>query len=317
MIDIDKLDEKFGIEGGLGFVEQENGLVFMTVYNKYAYAEISLYGGHVTQYTPHNSFDILWLSPKSDFEVGKPIRGGIPVCFPWFGPHPENSAMPGHGFARLMYWDVIETESMPDDATRVALQLCSSDETKAYWPYEFKARLDIVVGKQLSVALSIQNTDAAAFKYTSALHTYYAISNIGNISINGLGNTKYYINTGNELFEQKEDTLEIDQEINRRYIDTENDCVINDCAFARSITAAKKGSKITVVWNPWEENCAKIGDMEPESYQEFVCVEAANACNDVIELSPNETHTTSIEVSSMQQKTIIGRDPDEKGFSVI
>jgi glucose-6-phosphate 1-epimerase len=160
MINIDELEEKYSIEGEVGFAELEENMAFITVSNKYADADICLYGAHITNFTPHKTMGILWMSPESNFEEGKPIRGGIPVCFPWFGPHKTDSAMPQHGFGRLMYWNVQETASLPTGETLVRLQLCSSAETKIYWNYDFCAEMTVIVGKTLTATLKVTNTSS-------------------------------------------------------------------------------------------------------------------------------------------------------------
>lgn len=293
MIDIESLEEKFSIEGELGFTEIDGDLIAISVYNKFADAEICLYGGHITRFVPHGSFDILWLSPASFFEIGKPIRGGIPICFPWFGPHPTDNLKPMHGFARLMYWDVVETASIPSGETLIKLQLCSSVETKQYWPSEFKAELTIVVGKKLDVQLAISNTGTEPFEYTAALHSYLSVSDIASVKIEGLQGVSYYEGVGNQTVEQTDEFLEILQEENRRYIDTEADCIIHDDAFGHGIRVSKTGSKVTVVWNPGAETSSKMSDLEPDSYETFVCVEAVNSYNNSIRLGKDETHVTS------------------------
>ena len=157
MVDIEKLNDAFGIEGKVKFAKMENDLVYLSVTNKYADAKISLYGAHIMSFRPPNSEDILWMSPKSSFQVGQPIRGGIPVCFPWFGPHKTDLAKPQHGFGRLMYWDLVETAAKPCGETVVSLQLCSSKETKAYWPFDFCAELKVVIGQTLDISLKVTN----------------------------------------------------------------------------------------------------------------------------------------------------------------
>lgn len=293
MIDIDELEEKFSIEGELGFAELENDLVFATVSNKYADADICLYGAQVTSFRPQNSLDILWLSPVSDFEVGKPIRGGIPVCFPWFGPHKTDPAKPQHGFGRLMYWEVVETKTLPSDETFIRLQLCSSDETKIYWDYDFCAEMSITVGPRLVASLKVTNTSDKPFDYSCALHSYYNLSAIENAAIEGLQGTEYYNQLTGENGVQEEEVLQLKEATTRHYLDTEKPVIIADSIFKRRIKADKSGSKVTTVWNPWAEACAKIPDLTDDAWETFVCVEATNAFKHTLSLAPGESHETT------------------------
>ncbi len=293
MTDIDELDEKFSIEGELGFAQLENDLIFATVSNKYADADICLYGAHVTSFRPHNTMDILWLSPLSSFQEGSPIRGGIPVCFPWFGLHKSDAGKPQHGFGRLLYWEVVETASLPNGETSIRLQLASSDETKTYWPHDFCADMTIQVGRKLKVSLKVVNTSSAAFEYSCALHSYFSVSSIGSIAISGLQNTRYHNQLQPGEFIQETPGLLIEQAETRHYYDTEAPVVINDNAFRRNIRIEKSGSRVTTVWNPGEETCARISDLPDQAYQVFVCVETVNAFNDTITLAPEEAHETT------------------------
>lgn len=293
MIDIEELDEKFSIEGEIGFAELVEGFPFITVVNKFAEADISLYGGQVVNFRPNNTMELLWISPNSNFEEGRAIRGGIPVCFPWFGPHKNDADKPQHGFARLMFWDMAETKSQPTGETLVRLQLCSSENTKKYWPHDFCAELIIVVGKSLSTTLKVTNTSSETIEYTGALHSYFSLSAIENITIEGLQNTKYIDQLQSAEAVQEEPELKIQKAEIRHYLDTETDCVIYDNVFGRRISVAKTGSKVTTVWNPWEESSREIDDLPDDGYQTFVCVEAVNAFNDAIKLDAGESHETS------------------------
>ncbi len=293
MIDIDELDDKFSIEGEVGFAELEEDLVFITVSNKYADVDICLYGAHVASFRPQDSMDLLWMSPDSAFEVGKAIRGGIPVCFPWFGPHKTDSDKPQHGFARLMYWDVASTATNAAGETIIKLELNSSEETRVYWPHDFCAEITIVVGKRLVETLKITNTSAEPFDYTCALHTYYSLSAIESISIEGLKGLTYYNQNTGENGVQEEEKLEIADALTRHYLNTETPVVIADSAFRRRIKVDKKGSKVTTVWNPGAETCAKIGDLPDDGFETFVCVEATNAFDYPIILAPGESFETS------------------------
>ncbi|MDX9880934.1 MAG: D-hexose-6-phosphate mutarotase [Prolixibacteraceae bacterium] len=301
MIDIDQLDERFSIEGEVGFAALEYELVFITVSNKFADADICLYGAHVTSFRPHHTMDILWMSPQSNFQVGFPIRGGIPVCFPWFGPHKTDPGKPMHGFARLMYWDVAETASLPNGETLVRLQLCSSDETKAYWPYDFCAEMNITVGRTLTTTLKVTNTSGGPFDYSGALHSYFNLSLIDNISIAGLQNTAYHNQLdGSDGFQETE-KLQILQPETRHYFNTETASVIEDPVFRRKIRVEKSGSRVTTVWNPGEETCSKMADLPDDGYLTFVCVETVNAFEDTIHLGQGESHETMAVIGLEEQ----------------
>ena len=294
MFDIDELNEKFSIEGELGFMELENDMIAATISNKYAEADIYLYGAHVASFKPHGTIDLLWLSPESSFEEGKPIRGGIPVCFPWFGPNKEDATKPMHGFGRLMYWEVVETGTTLQGETNICLQLESSEQTKVYWPYDFKAELFIVVGKKLSVTLKVTNNSYEVFKYGCALHSYYSVSSIENITIEGLDGVNYYDQLQGYKEEcQKTPELKIEKAETRHYHNTETPVLINDPDFRRTIKVDKQGSRVTTVWNPGAEACAGITDMSDDAYQTFLCIEAVNSFDDTIRLAPGEIHETT------------------------
>ncbi len=290
--DIEELEDKFSIEGELGFAELEGDMVFVTIANKYAEAEISLYGGQVTHFRPQKTMGILWMSPESNFQEGIPIRGGIPVCFPWFGQNKTNTALPMHGFARLMHWTLSETANLPSGETLVRLLLCSSPETKKFWEHDFCAGLEIIVGNKLTVKLKVTNTSENTIDYTCALHSYFNISSVEEIAIYGLQNTKYYDQLQSGEFIQESPELKILKAETRHYLDTENTTVLVDPHFNRKIHVEKAGSKVTTVWNPGEETCKSINDIPDEAYHTFVCIETVNAFNDAVHLAPGEAHET-------------------------
>ncbi|WP_346858289.1 D-hexose-6-phosphate mutarotase [uncultured Draconibacterium sp.] len=291
-MNLDELNEEFGLEGEIGFYEEED-IVFAMVSNKYADATISLYGAQILNYNPVRSMEILWMSPESIFEKGKAIRGGIPVCFPWFGPHVSDETMPQHGFARILDWEVSKTEMLPNGESKIVLQLCSSEETKKYWPYDFCADMIFTVGNKLSVTLKVTNTSNEPLDYTCALHSYFSLSAIQNITIEGLENTLYQNQLDGGEYLQETELLEIAQAETRHYYDTETTCVIDDPIYKRRIRIEKEGSKNTTVWNPWAEACLQMGDVPDDAYETFVCLETVNKINNSIELSPGENHETT------------------------
>ncbi|MGQ7868369.1 D-hexose-6-phosphate mutarotase [Sunxiuqinia sp. sy24] len=292
-IDIDLLDKKYSIEGEVGFMEMEGELPFISISNKYAQADICLYGAHVMSFTPHKTFELLWMSPDSFSEEGKAIRGGIPVCFPWFGPHKTDPQLPQHGFGRLTYWEVVETKSEATGETFIRFQLNASEATKTYWPYDFSAELAITVGAQLQLSLKVTNTSSEAFEYSCALHSYFNLSGIENIHIEGLQGTTYYNQLTNEHAVQEEQNLTISEPLTRHYLDTQSPVVISDPVFRRRIQVQKAGSQVTTLWNPGQEACLNIQDIPDEGYETFVCVEATNAFKHCITLAPGESHQTA------------------------
>ena len=294
MNDLNELNEKFSLRGVVNFEKRTNDFIFLTVFNQYANAEICLYGAQITSFRPVNEPDILWMSSKSNFMSGKAIRGGIPVCFPWFGPHKTDSNKPQHGFGRLMTWEVTETAVMPNGETLMKFQLHSSEATKIYWPHDFIAGMTVVVGKTLNSTLKVTNTSSVQFEYSCALHSYYNISDIEEISIDGLGGTRYHKHNEPGDFLQDSAKLEIHQVEDRHYYDTEAPCIIEDPIFQRRIRVAKLGSRVTTVWNPWVDGCSKISDMPGDAYNSFVCIEAVNSFDDTVILKPGESHETSV-----------------------
>lgn len=293
----DELNEKFAIEGEIGFAELEGDLTFAMIANKYADANICLYGGQITAYRPQGTNNVLWMSPDSLFQEGKAIRGGIPVCFPWFGPHEEDSNLPQHGFARLMNWNVKEAKSLANGESLLCLELCSSQKTKAYWSYDFCAEMIFTIGQKLEVSLKVKNASDEELGYTCALHTYFNVSGIENIAIEGLQNTPYQNQLDGKEYLQEEELLMISKPETRHYFNTEATCVIDDPLYGRQIIIEKEGSKNSTVWNPWEETCKEMGDMPDDGYESFVCLETVNKIDDIIQLAPGESHETKTIIS--------------------
>lgn len=286
-----ELNKSFAIPGQLEFKSGKGDLPVAIINTPDSDAQVSLYGGHVLSFIPKGERDILWMSPNSYFEIGKPIRGGIPVCFPWFGPHTTDSSKPMHGFARLQMWDVMETSVKQDGTIKLILGLHNNSETTALWPHSFSAKIIIEVGKQLDITLCCTNTGNDPIIVGGALHSYFAVSHIHNIGIKGLKDTVYYAFFEKEANnKQEEEILKISKEENRRYINHTCDCLIDDSQWNRKIKIAKRGSKVTVVWNPYSETVKTMSDIPVEGYLNFVCVEAVNAYSDVAELKPGETH---------------------------
>ncbi|GAB4123922.1 MAG: D-hexose-6-phosphate mutarotase [Sideroxydans sp.] len=290
MITLDSLNRQFGLADQLRFVTVEGGLAVAEIINPHARARIALQGAHLTHWQPKGEQPVIWLSPKARFAPGKSIRGGVPICWPWFGPHQSDSKLPGHGFARTVMWDVQETQALTDGSTFIRLGLIESDATRAQWPHPCSARLEVTVGKTLRVELVTTNTGEAPFELSEALHTYFQISDVGNMTIRGLEGCDYLDKVHDFARRTQQGPIAIESEVDRVYVNTTADCVIEDKGLQRAIRIAKQGSRSTVVWNPWQEKAEKMGDFGPALHRDMVCVESGNALENSLNVQPGETH---------------------------
>ena len=298
----ESLNATFAIADHLSFVTGPGGLPVAEIVNAHGKASISLYGGHVLSYQPDGHLPVLWRSAKSNYEIGKPIRGGIPVCWPWFGPHPDESK-PLHGFVRTSMWSVLATEITPDGATRIKLGICSSDTTRAIWEHAFNLQITVTLGAELQIELRAENTGDQPFTCTGALHSYFAIGNISDIGVAGFDKGTYLDRL---IGEEKTQigAIKFTGETDRAYLNTTTPAVIEDANLGRNIIVAKSGSRSTVVWNPGEAKAKKIADFGDEEYIKMVCIEPANInfsdiarINiDPVTIAPGQSHSLAITI---------------------
>jgi glucose-6-phosphate 1-epimerase len=291
------LNSRFALAGQLEFAEGPGGLTVARVSNAQGEAMISLSGGHVMTWQPKGEKPVLWLSGYAKFAPGKSIRGGVPVCWPWFGPHEKEAGFPGHGFARTVPWTVDSAEALADGATRLTLALQQSDATRAQWPHPSSAQIAVTVGRELRIDLTTRNLGDASFVLGEALHTYFAVSDIRNAPIRGLEGCTYWDKAGGGQTRVQEGPIAIGSEVDRVYLDTGADCTIDDAGLKRRIRIRKEGSRSTVVWNPWAEKAEKMGDFGPDGYLGMVCVESGNALGNVVTVAPGASHTLSVAYS--------------------
>lgn len=260
----------------------------------------ALQGAHLVTWQPrHTPQPVLYLSPRSQFATGKPIRGGVPLCFPWFGPKADDPGAPMHGFARTHSWKLERAELAPDGAALVTFALHSDATTLLAWPHPFAARLQVRAGAELEMALSVLNTGAAPFTFSAALHTYLAVSDVRQIAIHGLEHTDYLDRVGGRTVQRHEGAgpVTFSGEVNRIYLNTTTTCVVDDPGWDRRIHVAKTGSRSTVVWNPWTEMARTMADLGEDAWPGFVCVETCNVADDTVTLAPGGTHTLAATLS--------------------
>ncbi len=297
--DITTLNQKFAIAGQLEFTAEASGMVVARIANNHAQSAIALQGAHIMAFQPNGEAPLIWLSPAAKLAPGKSIRGGVPVCWPWFGAHASESSFPAHGFARTVPWQVAASEALLDGSTRITFELPQSAIPSAQWPHSCRVRLVVTVGKTLAMELITENTGNVAFEIGEALHTYFAISDVDNIRITGLEDCVYLDKVDGFRRKTQAGAITIASEVDRVYVNTEADCLIEDCGLKRRIRIAKHGSHSTVVWNPWIEKSAKMGDFGSDAgYRGMVCVESANATENVVSVAPGATHSLCVVYST-------------------
>lgn len=258
---------------------------------------VALQGAQVLSYVPAGGADLLWLSPVAQLGTGKAVRGGIPVCWPWFGPHPDDAAKPAHGFVRTAPWQVIAT-SADDRCARIVLGFDATSIDPALWPHQAAVSLTVELGDSLKVALETVNQGRDAFQLTQALHTYLAVGDVGDVAILGLNNRRYIDQLEPNAAPVQSGPIRIDAEVDRIYQASEDEVIVTDPAIRHTIKIAKSGSASTVIWNPWVLKGARLGDLGADGHRRFICVETANAGEDVKTLRPGARHSLTQELST-------------------
>ncbi|GMQ89348.1 MAG: D-hexose-6-phosphate mutarotase [Gammaproteobacteria bacterium] len=284
---ITSLNNTHAIPGQLEFIKGKGDLPLVSIDNGKARALISVYAGQVLSFHPAGQAqDLLFVSDAAYYQQGKAIKGGIPVCWPWFGPDPEDRGRAAHGFVRNRPWTVRSTETLANGDTRITLGLVDSTETRGIWPAAFDLSLQVTVGNGLRVELLTRNTGDQPFTITQALHSYFNVGAIGQVQVLGLEGTDYLDKAGDGSRNTQAGAIRFDKEVDRIYLDVQPGLVIDDAGLGRRISITSTGSHTAVVWNPWAELSVKMGDLRDDDYQRFVCVETANAATDVVEVKP-------------------------------
>lgn len=285
---IEQLNANFAIAGQLEFIAGKGGLPMIQIKTAKAKALISIHAGQVLSYQPAGEAeDVMFLSEKAYYQDGKAIKGGAPICWPWFGADPEGKGRPGHGFVRNRGWNVVATEALANGNVKVTVGLDDTPETQAIWPHAFSLRQEIVVGDSLNLSLITRNTGKEKFTITQAFHTYFKVGDITQAKVLGLNGCDYLDKAGGGNT-QKHQTGEvtIDAEVDRIYLNVGNTLTIDDAALNRRIQITSQNSKTAVVWNPWEKIAKDMADLEDHDYQRLLCVETTNAADDVREVTP-------------------------------
>ena len=289
---------KFGIAGVLDFIETEHGLVKAAISLGGIAGELYLQGAQVTAWRLPGERPVLFTSPKAVFVPGKAIRGGIPIVFPWFGPHRHAPTAPQHGFARTAPWHLDGVETAGAERLTLTLSLGNGDAGRQFWPEPFRAIYSVTFARALSLRLTVQNRATHPITFEEALHCYFAISDVTSVAISGLAGTTYVDKI--QASRRKPQTaalVTVGAETDRVYLDTPTRCVIEDRGWRRRVVIKKNGAASTVVWNPWAEKGAAMADLGDPAWRGMVCVEAGNVADDEVRLTAGGERQMSTVIS--------------------
>ncbi|MCC6512057.1 MAG: D-hexose-6-phosphate mutarotase [Pirellulaceae bacterium] len=287
---LSELTQQFSIPG-VHFDDQAGGLIRATVRNDVASGELFLLGAHCTRWHPTGQAPVLWMSRESLFQPGKPIRGGVPICFPWFGAHATDPSAPGHGSARLKNWDLKHVSTQRDGAVSVIL-------TTHIAPFDVQYAIEFGQTLKLSLATSLPASHTRPERFEDALHTYLCVSDIHQVSISGLESVPYSDKMANgDIKPPAQSPIVFTCETDRVYSDTDHTCVLHDPGLSRRVSVHKSGSQSSVIWNPWIAKSARMPDFGDDEWTGMLCIETANVGHNAIVLQPGGHHTTTAELT--------------------
>jgi len=234
-------------------------------------AEVYLQGAHITSFKNSKGTELLFMSTKVIFQQGKAIRGGIPICWPQFGP----GDLPQHGFARVSNWNIKET-SYNDSVVVVTLTLSDSDETRKLWNHSFSLDYRIsLLADVLRVELIVSNTnqDNRDFTFTGALHSYYKVEDARKSHVIGLKDVKYRDKVKSTDETESNEQITFTGETDRVYFNAPNEVKLVDQSNG-TLSVKTNNYDDVVVWNPWIKKCKDTPDLGDDDWINMVCVEA-------------------------------------------
>jgi glucose-6-phosphate 1-epimerase len=273
---------------GVTFESGHGGLSKISISTALSSGEMYLHGAHVTAWQPAGHRPVLWLSTASQFAADKPIRGGVPICFPWFGPHSGDASLPAHGFARLAQWSLVDCRAADDGSVVLRLNTAVS-------PFELEFEICFGASLRMELRTHLPSQASNQQSFEDALHTYFSVAQIQDVEITGLESTHFIDKVdGGRIHPPAGVPIRFTRETDRVYLDTEDLCTLDDGT--RTIEVRKSGSQSTVVWNPWISKAQRMADFGDEEWQQMVCIETANVGPNAVVLSPGETHSSVAEI---------------------
>lgn len=295
---IEEWNAQFGIRGGLVFVEGPGGMPMAELHNDLGEASIALQGAHVTGFRARGQQPLIWMSDAARFAPGKLLRGGVPVCWPWFGPHASDAKLPGHGPARTADWAPVASITHPDGRISISFELLQDRSIREMCPDPLSVQLHVTVGCNLLLELETTNLGDSPFMLSQALHTYFLVGDVRRAEVEGLDGCDYIDKVDGGARKSQSGAVTISGETDRIYLGTGGRLSIVDPVMGRRIAIDSAGSGSAVVWNPWVDKAEKMGDLGSDGWLRMLCVETANAADDAVQLAPGATCRLATEYSA-------------------
>lgn len=281
-------------------IELHKDLIAIAIENSVACARLFLQGAQLSDYSLNKQPATLWLSPLCDYKKGQPLRGGVPICWPWFGDLDRNPAViqaqlshdspPAHGFARNRDWQLVDIQIPNPEQTRLLLSLDINAGEESLWPYACQLQLQVDIGKELDIQLTTTNRDQHPFYFSTALHCYFNVSAIDNVQIEGLEGKPYIDALDDWQQHQQQGPLMIAQEVDRIYQQLDQPVRLCDSGWRRNTEVSSRGCHSAVLWNPWQDKARRLSCFEDTAYQQMLCIETTNAQENCVELQPGQSH---------------------------
>ena len=283
-------DRQFEIPGRAQFVEGNGGLPKVRVTSHQATGEMYLHGAHVTSWKPAGSEEVLFLSSESRWDEGHAIRGGVPICFPWFADKVDDPKAPAHGFVRTKAWQ-LDSIAQVDGEVTVAMFTESTEDTKRWWPADFRLVHRVTFGSALKLELVVTNTGSTSLRFEEALHTYHKVGSVKEARVRGLEKVHYFDKTDANRNKTQQGEVAIDSETDRVYLDTRDEIELEDPVLHRRTRITKENSRTTVVWDPWVQKARSLSDFGDDEWMQMICIETSNVSDFAVDLAPGQQHT--------------------------
>ncbi len=257
---VEELNRRFAIAGLAQVLADEGGLPKVRVTTPQCSGEMCLHGAQVISWKASGEEEVIFLSQHARWRAGSAIRGGIPICFPWFRGKANDPHAPAHGVVRTRVWELQSIEQN-GDAVTVTMSTGSDADTRRWWPSDFRVQHRATFGSELKLELTVSNTGASAFQFEEALHTYHRVGDVQRVSIRGLDGVAYLDNTDSNRAKRQKGDVVLSSQTDSAYVNTPNALELRDPVLHRRIRITKQNSRTTVIWNPWAEGAQALPDL--------------------------------------------------------